>query len=165
MPAPKRIKFTVSSEFMTHCTSAAREFGIAEGSFEQHLQEFIERCQVERKEARQVALAAARARRDAKSGRINASPYVLTYRLRAGLEIYWAEVKYDRKGRKTYSRVSTKGAGAPDLRTILAKALPEELEVIRRHENQARAYRAVWAAYARARQQLNGFVDGLAAPP
>lgn len=122
---------------------------------------FVLRCKEERK-ARRAKIAS----RLREAGRIDYSPFVLGYRLNRGyIELSWSEVIYRRGSAKPLMKRVPMSEGGTHMSRIIVRAHPDEVDLIRSHEIQARAYRKLWSSFVLARRELGNCkaaADGVA---
>ena len=86
-------------------------------------------------------------------------PYFLTFRIYDGcLDLYWVRTSFsscpEGSAKKTCRRLA---GGDTSLRLLFAEAHPDEIEIIRRHEEKARLFRRQWAEYSEVRKKLESF--------
>lgn len=118
------------------------------------LQEFVKRCSEERKAKRAEIT---KARRD--GDRPSYSSMILTYRMQKGYaDLYWSQIYYV-KGSKTprFRRLKMTAAGV-NLISVVKDAHPLEVELLRAHEIEARAFRKLWSSYVVARREVGKVV-------
>lgn len=129
---------------------AVAQFGDLEQAIDTAAHAFVLRCKEERKARRARISSQLR-----EVGRIDYSPFVLTYRLNRGyIELSWSEVIYRRGSSKPLMKRVPMSEGGTHMSRIIVGAHPDEVDLIRSHEIQARAYRKLWSAFILARREL-----------
>lgn len=123
---------------------------------------FTGRCQMERKELRSTILAEAISLAETSSSTVvpETSPCFLAFRFHKGaLDVYWLKVIFTSGPRKKIIRRVEQEKGLTSLHALFVDAHPDEVATIRRHEEQARMFRAQWKEYAELVRKLKSFAD------
>lgn len=123
---------------------------------------FRDECLSERKQLRAEILERAFASAEAGSpaGAPDTCPFFLTYRFHKGaMDLYWLKASFMGSSRNRFFRRVELSSGNASLHVLLAEAHPDEVETIRRHELQARLFRAQWKEYADLTRRLKSFMD------
>ncbi|MFT3755756.1 MAG: hypothetical protein QM769_07375 [Pseudoxanthomonas sp.] len=115
----------------------------------------IARCRAERHELR-----AAIAQRS--QGRQDFSQLIMTYRLINGYaDVYWARIYYLKGDRKARFKRLKSSDGQVHLAALSKGAHPDEVALIRSHENQARKFRKLWSTFVEARRKAQQTIKAL----
>jgi len=129
---------------VANVTSAITQLDVA---IDASIHAFVARAREERKQRRAVLV-----RSDA---RATFSPYVLIYRVNKGYaELVWSEIFYIKGSNKPRYRRVPCSDGGTHFHQIIKRAHPEEVDLIRSHEVQARAYRKLWSTFVVGRREF-----------
>lgn len=132
------------------CLLTLEQLSVLEQAIDTAAHAFVQRCRDERKDRRAIIASQLR-----EGGRPEYSPFVLTYRLNRGyIELSWGELTYRRGSTKPFLKRVPMTSGGTHFTRILTGAHPDEADLIRSHEVQARAFRKLWSTYVQARREL-----------
>lgn len=128
-----------------------------EGLIDDAMTAFVDRCASERKERRAAIVSA-----NSGSGKIAFSYNVLTYFHHNGSFILsWAQIVYLKgagKGQRVIRRLPSKN-GVTHIQRITAKAHPDEVDLLKSHEYQARLMRKMWTSYLATRRAAKDLAE------
>lgn len=126
--------------------------GRFEEYFDAFVHEFTERARQERTERR------ANISRTNPGVERSFSPNVIAYRFHHGtVELGWTEIWY-RPGDSTprFRRLPMR-RGVTNIASVVRRAHPDEVDLLRSHEEESRKYRSIWSDYLALRRQIGHF--------
>lgn len=128
------------------------DLGGFEEAFDAFVHEFAERAKQERTERRaQIA-------RENPGVTRTFSPNVITYRFHHGsVELGWAELWYKPGDPQVRFRRIPLKKGVAHVAAVVRRAHPDEVDLLRQHEERARQYRQLWTAYLQLRRNIAKF--------
>ena len=162
MSAKRKPKFPSSSKLrdsLNDAHDALNEVRIAIG---RQVMTFTGGCKMERDQLKSeiVAEAISLAETPSSTDVPATSPCFLAFRFHKGaLDVYWLKVIFTSGPRKKIIRRIEQTNGRVSLHVLLADAHPDEVDTIRRHEEQARIFRSQWKDLAELMRKLRSFTD------
>lgn len=123
-----------------------------EVSFDSVVHAFANRARAERKARR------AEIKREQPGDKIKFSSNVLLYRFHNGtVELVWNELWYKPSDPTVRYRRIPLTKGAAKIAEVIRRAHPDEVDLLREHEDEARRFRKLWMQYQQIRKALVRF--------